>query len=74
MKAYITVDSLVVAITVVVGWVGAVHPMVRESKPKAGVTFSMVCGILVLQGGLAHWEDPRLGLSTRAQLVSNRGI
>ena len=73
MKAYITVASLAIAVTVVVGWVGAVHPMVRESEPKAGVTFSMVCGALVLWGGLAHWEHPSLGLSTHAQPVSNCG-
>ena len=53
--------------------VGLVQCIARESKPKAGVDFSMVCLALVLQGGLAHWEHPRLGLSTRAKPVSNWG-
>lgn len=64
---------LVIAIPVVVGWVGALHAMVRESEPKAGVTFSIVCGALVLQGGLARWEHPGLGLSTCAQHLNNGG-
>lgn len=71
--AYIAIARLVIAITVVVDWAGAVHPMVRESEPKASVTFSMVCGALATQGGLAYLEHPRLGLSTCAQPVSNGG-
>lgn len=73
LKAYIVIASLAIAITVVFVWVGAVHPMARESEPKAGAAVSTVCGALVLQGGLAHWEHPRLGLSTHAQPASNRG-
>lgn len=61
------------AITVVGDWAGAVHPMLRESEPKVSVTFSMVCGALAPQEGLAHLEHPRLGLSTCAQPASNRG-